>query len=36
VPLLDKLEVLLAVGGQERWEQSLDEGIAAVKKALET
>ena len=36
VPLLDKLEVLLAVGGQQRWEQSLDEGIAAVKKALET
>ena len=36
VPLLDKLEVLLAVGGQERWEQSLDEGIASVKKALET
>lgn len=36
VPLLDKLEVLLAVGGRERWEQSLDEGIAAVTKALET
>lgn len=36
VPLLDKLEVLLAVGGHERWERSLDEGIAAVKSALET
>lgn len=36
VPLLDKLEVLLATGGQERWEQSLDEGIAAVKTTLET
>jgi uncharacterized protein YndB with AHSA1/START domain len=35
IPLLDKIEVLLITGGRERWAQSLDEGMAAVKTTLE-